>query len=196
VATDTNAFVRSAASLDYITQTTAGTYAGQAGPKSWTFNWTAPLVGVGAVRFSCAGNAANNNLSTSGDFIYTTTFTSNGPSNPAPPSLQIQTDKTTYVNGEIVTATEFRISNPGSAPAKAEIKVYLVIPGIEPIPVLNLGSDGSLELPAGINQNLGPLTLFTVTADSARGVWEFSSRLLNPITGELISEDVNTFTVQ
>lgn len=39
---------------------------------TFTFNWTAPVTGTGDITFYSAGNAANGNGSTSGDFIYTT----------------------------------------------------------------------------------------------------------------------------
>lgn len=41
--------------------------------KSWTFTWKAPAQRVGKVSFYVAGNAANGNGVTSGDFIYTST---------------------------------------------------------------------------------------------------------------------------
>ena len=55
---------------DYAKQTTAGTLAGQ-GSAAWDLLWTAPPVGSGSATFYVAGNAANNNGSTSGDYIYT-----------------------------------------------------------------------------------------------------------------------------
>jgi hypothetical protein len=61
----------------YVKHTSAGTYAGnQNGPVSWSFDWTAPDNPPSQVVFYAAGNAANNNGSGSGDFIYTTSFTS------------------------------------------------------------------------------------------------------------------------
>ena len=42
------------------------------GLHTFTFNWTAPASGTGNITFYAAGNAANNNGSASGDFIYTT----------------------------------------------------------------------------------------------------------------------------
>ena len=41
------------------------------GSKTWTFNWKAPAERVGKVSFYIAGNAANSDGTTSGDFIYT-----------------------------------------------------------------------------------------------------------------------------
>jgi uncharacterized protein (TIGR03437 family) len=42
------------------------------GQNSWTFRWTAPATSVGKVTFYAAGNAANSNFQTTGDYIYTT----------------------------------------------------------------------------------------------------------------------------
>jgi len=58
---------------DYVKHTSTGTYNGTPdGPVTWQFDWTAPDPAVGEVTFYAAGNAANGNGSTSGDFIYTT----------------------------------------------------------------------------------------------------------------------------
>jgi hypothetical protein len=43
----------------------------------WTFNWHAPANNIGAVRFFFSGNAANGDGNTTGDNIYTGTFTLN-----------------------------------------------------------------------------------------------------------------------
>lgn len=41
---------------------------------TWTFNWTAPVVSQGTVRFYAAGIAANNNNNSSGDYVYNTSL--------------------------------------------------------------------------------------------------------------------------
>ena len=55
---------------DYLEHTSAGTNPGTDG-NSWSFDWTAPEVGAGPVTFYVAGNAANNNGTNQGDYIYT-----------------------------------------------------------------------------------------------------------------------------
>ncbi len=55
----------------YIEHTVEGIIPGQFGFNTWTFTWTAPNVRVGKVGFYAAGNAANSDGSTSGDYIYT-----------------------------------------------------------------------------------------------------------------------------
>jgi hypothetical protein len=64
--------------IQYIEHTSSGTSLGAA-QGSWTFSWTAPAVQVGPIIFAAAGNAANGNFANTGDFIYTTTATSQPP---------------------------------------------------------------------------------------------------------------------
>ncbi len=64
----------------YVSHTTNnigsdGTFLGQTSGV-WTFNWTAPAAGAGAVTFYAAGNAANGNGTQLGDNIYTTNVSS------------------------------------------------------------------------------------------------------------------------
>jgi hypothetical protein len=59
----------------YVKHTSAGTYNGTPGPTSWAFDWTAPSDAPEEVTFYAAGNAANGDGSTTGDYIYTATFT-------------------------------------------------------------------------------------------------------------------------
>lgn len=57
---------------NYVSHTTAGTFAGQANQAVWTFNWVAPATNVGTVTFYASGNQANNNGNPSGDQVYDT----------------------------------------------------------------------------------------------------------------------------
>jgi hypothetical protein len=112
------------------------------------------------------------------------------------PILQITMNKSTYIDGDTITASEFRLQNLGTTPTVCELKVWLGVPGIAPISVLNLGADGSFTIPAGFNQNFGPLNLLTVSSGLPRGAYEFSSRVLNPVMGNILSEDLNPFVIQ
>ena len=112
------------------------------------------------------------------------------------PTFTITMNKSTYSNGETVTATEFRVKNPGAA-TPVNLRVWVKVPGVGEVTLISVGSDGSFQLPANIDVNLGPLSLFTVSAEfPPKGVWEFNSRITNPTTGALISEDLNSITIQ
>jgi uncharacterized repeat protein (TIGR01451 family) len=67
----------------YIEHTSNGTFVGQQNGASWTFNWTAPATDVGPVTFYAAGNQANNDGNTSGDYIYKT-FVASAPASSTP----------------------------------------------------------------------------------------------------------------
>ena len=56
----------------YVEHTSNGITPTQFGSKSWTFIWQPPAQRVGKVGFYAAGNAANSDGRTSGDYIYTT----------------------------------------------------------------------------------------------------------------------------
>ena len=67
----------------YIEHTASGTFIGQQNNASWSFNWTAPPIDVGPVTFYAAGNQANNDGNTSGDYIYKT-FVASAPASTTP----------------------------------------------------------------------------------------------------------------
>ena len=67
----------------YIEHSASGTFIGQQNGASWTFNWTAPATDVGPVQFYAAGNQANNDGNTSGDYIYRT-FVASAPASSTP----------------------------------------------------------------------------------------------------------------
>jgi len=60
---------------EYLKQTSGGTDPGTPNTSpGWDFSWTAPAGPLQAVTFYFVGNAADNNGSVSGDFIYTDSF--------------------------------------------------------------------------------------------------------------------------
>jgi len=60
----------------YVKHTSAGTYPNTPdGPTTWSFNWIAPASPPSEITFYAAGNAANSNGFNTGDYIYTTNFT-------------------------------------------------------------------------------------------------------------------------
>ncbi len=111
------------------------------------------------------------------------------------PVCDIQMSQASYTAGDTVTASVFRISNPGTVPVALEWAAWLEIPTIPPISIVNIGADGTFVLPPGFDQDLGPLPLFPA-AGMPPGSYEFSSRLLDPITKKLLAEDLNTFEIQ
>jgi uncharacterized repeat protein (TIGR01451 family) len=89
----------------YIEHTSVGTFIGQQNGASWTFNWTAPSTDVGPVTFYAAGNQANNDGNTSGDYIYRT-FVASAPASSTPDfSLSVSPSSRNVVPGGNVLYT-------------------------------------------------------------------------------------------
>jgi uncharacterized repeat protein (TIGR01451 family) len=89
----------------YIEHTASGTFVGQQNGASWTFNWTAPSTDVGPVTFYAAGNQANNDGNTSGDYIYKT-FVASAPASSTPDfALNVNPASRTVSPGGVATYT-------------------------------------------------------------------------------------------
>lgn len=122
----------------YIEHTSAGTFAGQTGGATWTFNWTAPPIDAGPLLFYAAGNQANNDGNTSGDFVYKT-FVASVPASSTP-----DFDVNTSPGSQAVTAG-------ASANYTTTITPFAAFTGN-----VNLSASG---LPAGATANFNPSSI-------------------------------------
>lgn len=114
-----------------------------------------------------------------------------------PPECQVTLDKGRYTDGDRVVAEVLRLANPGGERVKTEIKIWMHKPDKPPKSVFNLGGFGGIRLPAGMNFDFGPIKLIReITPNTPRGTYEFSCRLLDPVTGALLWEDRNFFDVE
>lgn len=129
----------------YIEHTSVGTFAGQQGGASWTFNWTAPATDVGIVKFYAAGNHANNDGNSSGDHIYST-FVTSAPFASTPDFSIIATPST-------------RAVTPGTTAQYTTT----ITPSAGFTGVVNLSASG---LPAGAVANFNPSSISITDAAS------------------------------
>lgn len=95
----------------------------------------------------------------------------------------VRVDKETYGVGDEVVAAKIRVANLLNEPVKVELKSWLGSPSGE-TSVLNLGSTGLLMLPPGIDFDLAPLSLLSVTNETVAGKYEYGCRTLNQVTGK------------
>lgn len=111
------------------------------------------------------------------------------------PACEVELTQPNYTNGEIVTASTLRLSNPSGSPVETELKIWLGTPSAA-ASFVNVGADGALDLPAGLDLDLGPLPFLPVNAGTPIGQYEFSCRMLDPVTGALLSEDRERFDIE
>src|SRR5882724_184252 len=74
----------------YIEHTEPGTFPNGASSRTWQVRWTAPATDIGTVRFWFAGNAANGDGTNQGDYIYTSSASSDSPTSVVSVALQSQ----------------------------------------------------------------------------------------------------------
>ena len=105
--------------------------------------------------------------------------------------------KLSYRDDDTVTAAELRLKNPADTAAAVRLQLWLAVPGVGEVTLLDVGADGSFAVPARLDADLGPVALFQVTPGTMpRGEWQFDSRVREPRTGLLLSEDRNPFVVR
>ena len=112
---------------------------------------------------------------------------------PLRPECDIQLSQSIYLDGETLTADVFRYANLSPDPVAFEWKVWLDIPGIGPIGIVDFPFP---PLPSGTDVDFGPLPLLPFDASLPRGEWELSCRLVESLTGRLLFEDRNFFELQ
>ncbi|HKO95612.1 MAG TPA: PQQ-dependent sugar dehydrogenase [Pyrinomonadaceae bacterium] len=153
-------------SRQYIEHTSAGTFAGQQGGASWTFNWTAPATDVGVVLFYAAGNHANNDGNTSGDYIYKT-FVASAPASSTP-------------DFDISATPGSRFVTPGgSAEYLVTVTPFAGLTGN-----VNLSATG---LPAGATAVFNPVSVNLTDASSKTSTLTVSTTGATPFGNSTIS---------
>ncbi len=176
----------------FVKHTSSGTHAGTLdGPVSWTFDWKSPPAGTGTVSFFCAGNAADNDLSPSGDFIYTAATASAELGSGTQATLVLQPDSPRPRRGTTL-AVRARIRNHQASASSTTLVSRLRLPNgntfpatgwlLPPIPV-SLPSLGQGEADM---LHAVPITAPLITATYEAFIGS---------AGNLVSQDSFTVTV-
>lgn len=85
--------------------------------------------------------------------------------------------------------------NAAAAARAVEVKIWIGRADGILVSAINVGADGTTVFAGGF-ENVVPLSpLFTVDASTVLGDWEVGCRLLDPITGETLAQDVDGFQV-
>ncbi len=111
---------------------------------------------------------------------------------PSGASCAAELDAARYTDGQTARVSTFRLANPGGGPDWVELKAWLEIPGAAPVSFVNVGA---AAFQPGLDVELGPFDLFTVGGDTRRGGYQLGCRAVHPVTGDLISQDLNPFEV-
>ena len=111
------------------------------------------------------------------------------------PRCDLEITRSRFASGDTVLAS-WRLLNPGPTSVSVEIKIWFTAPGQAPYSLSgNLDNGKPLALPASLDEETGMTELFAVNDETARGTYEISCRLLDPVTGHMYSEDLNDFQI-
>jgi hypothetical protein len=110
-------------------------------------------------------------------------------------ALEVSLSRNVYHTGQTVEASTYRLQNTAPRTQQVEIKGWLTPAGMAPISIRDASDDGIHVLPKGANLNVGPLKLLPVTNSIPRGTYEFGTRLIDPTTGDQLTEDIGHFGI-
>ena len=143
----------------YIKHTFIGTAQGTNDTHSWEFQWTAPDADIGPITFYAAGNAANGDSTSAGDYIYT----AQEESTPvvAGVSLEVVGD-TALSTTDAVEGVSYtlKVTNTGNAmdtvslEASAEVGIEGTVIGTLSESSIELEADGSAEVTLKVSGDL------------------------------------------
>lgn len=111
-----------------------------------------------------------------------------------PVSCGVNTGLASYSGTETVDLSRLALTNATAEWVPVEWKVWLVAPVYGSVGIVNVGSDGTMNLEAGFASDFGPVDMFQAS-DVPVGSYLIGCRLLDPVTGELIDEEQFGFEI-
>jgi hypothetical protein len=73
--------------------------------------------------------------------------------------------------------------------------MWIELPGLQPMPLRGLKVGDKLILTPGYNHNFGIMPLLEISKEAPSGVCRVGARLIDPVSGTVLSESVQVFTI-
>ncbi len=111
----------------------------------------------------------------------------------ARPVIEVAPSRRAYAEGETATIGSLRISNPSDQSRDVELKAWVQGRGVGPVQAGSVVQEETVTLAANQYEDYGPLP--SIDADLPAGNYRFRAVLMDPVTGDTLSEDSTPFTV-
>jgi hypothetical protein len=115
---------------------------------------------------------------------------------PSPLACDVETTQAVYVDGDTLVLSTLRFQNTSAANEPVRMRLQFGLPNGAVVDAIDVGQGGGFSLPAGFDNNFGPLVLFTVSPGIPRGGFSWSCSLEDATTGDVLAEDFAPFEVQ
>ncbi len=114
------------------------------------------------------------------------------------PGCDVESALPVYSNGLTVALSRALFINPAdSMSTDTQLKLSITVPGVGTFQMIDIGGDGSINLPAGAQFDLAPLPILPVSAGfPPRGEYTVTCEMRAPGTGKLLGSDSVSFEVQ
>jgi hypothetical protein len=113
---------------------------------------------------------------------------------------EVEMSQSSYANGDAVVISSLRFANLQATPVATRLRLQLKLPPniVYLVNAIDVGADGSFSIPGNFDNQLGPVTMFTVTPTNPpfRGPFEWRCAFEDPATGQVIVEDRAPFFLQ
>ena len=101
-----------------------------------------------------------------------------------------------YNVGETLQMDTFRFANLGGLPLPTRLRLQLSFETLFTADIVDVGADGTFGLPAGFDNDFGPIPLFPVQPAMPLGTWSMRCALERPASGVIQAEGFFPFEVQ
>ena len=83
-----------------------------------------------------------------------------------------------------------------ASPVNTRLRLQILFGALITGNIVDVGADGSFNLPFGFDNDFGPLSLFNVSAGMPPGTWTMRCALEHPPSGVILAEGYSPFEVQ
>jgi hypothetical protein len=111
------------------------------------------------------------------------------------PVVDLSLDRIFYRKGDTVNASSFWIDNRAQQNRNVELKTWAQCSERSTISIGGRSTNGMFNLPAESNQDYGAKALLTIAANTPSDNCFVNARLIDPTTGDILSEDINSFSI-
>jgi phosphodiesterase/alkaline phosphatase D-like protein len=111
------------------------------------------------------------------------------------PVVDLGLERRSYLQGDLVQTSALWISSPSTQSRDVELKMWIELPGLQPMPLRGLKVGDKLSLAPGYNHNFGIMPLLEISKEAPSGVCRVGARLIDPVSGTVLSESIQVFTI-